>query len=140
MSKALKNITSNWFVFFGYLSLFLLTVIAALQIYDANYKITGKYKDLTNKDNAKLTLLFKSRENLGVIRTITINKVLHSLEAPNEEKKLDQLFEENDTNLSRYSQLIESRNETGAFKDLRQAWELNKNSCKELITLQTSKE
>ncbi|MFI5186438.1 MAG: PAS domain-containing protein, partial [Chitinophagales bacterium] len=47
---------------------------------------------------------------------------------------------ENDTNLSRYSQLIESRNETGAFKDLRQAWELNKNSCKELITLQTSKE
>ena len=140
MTKVLKNITSNWFVFFGYFSLFLLTVIAALQIYDANYKITGKYKELTNKDNAKLTLLFKSRQNIGDIRTITINKILHGAEATGEEKKLNQLFEENDTNLSRYSQLINTRNETDAFKNLRQAWELSKNSCKALIALQTSRD
>jgi PAS domain S-box-containing protein len=140
MKKVLKNITSNWFVFLGYLSLFLLTIIAALQIYDANYKITNKYKELANTANAKLTLLFKSRENLGAIRTITINKVLHSSEATNEEKKVNQLFEENDTNLSRYSQLTESPNETNALKNLQQAWELNKNSCKALLALQTSRE
>ena len=55
MTKVLKNIPGRWIVFFGYLSLFLLMAIAALQIYDANYKITNKYKQLANEANTKLT-------------------------------------------------------------------------------------
>src|SRR4030095_6978641 len=45
--------------------------VAALQIYDANYKITDKYKQLANDANTKLTLLLKNREDREAVRTIT---------------------------------------------------------------------
>ena len=70
MTKVLKNIPGRWIVFFGYLSLFLLMAIAALQIYDANYKITNKYKQLANEANTKLTLLLERHENREAVRTI----------------------------------------------------------------------
>jgi PAS domain S-box-containing protein len=70
MTKVLKNIPGRWIVFFGYLSLFLLMAIAALQIYDANYKITNKYKQLANEANTKLTLLLERHENRETVWTI----------------------------------------------------------------------
>jgi hypothetical protein len=71
MVKALKNLPGRWVVFFGYLSLLLLMAIAALQIYDANYKITDKYKQLANDANAKLGLLLKSREDQQALHVIS---------------------------------------------------------------------
>ena len=71
MVKALKNLPGRWVVFFGYLSLLLLMAIAALQIYDANYKITDKYKQLAKDANAKLGLLLKSREDQQALHVIS---------------------------------------------------------------------
>ncbi|HEV8505223.1 MAG TPA: PAS domain-containing protein [Chitinophagaceae bacterium] len=71
MTKVLKNIPGRWVVFFGYLSLLLLMAIAALQIYDANYKITDKYKQLANDANTKLTLLLEDRKDSKAVQTIS---------------------------------------------------------------------
>jgi hypothetical protein len=71
MTKVLKNIPVRWIVFLGYLSLFLLMAIAALQIYDANYKITNKYKQLANEANTKLTLLLEGQEDQKTLDAIT---------------------------------------------------------------------
>ena len=62
MTKVLKNIPGRWIVF-SVISSFLLMAIAALQIYDANYKITNKYKQLANDANTKLTLLLEGQED-----------------------------------------------------------------------------
>src|ERR1041385_5615682 len=103
MKKVLKNITSNWFVFLGYLSLFLLTVIAALQIYDANYKITGKYKELAYRDNRKLALLLRFREDFEQFQAITIDRVFHPSEmTPAKQSRLDQLVIDIGDHLARY--------------------------------------
>ena len=127
MQKALKKITDNWFVFFGYVSLFLLTIIAALQIYDSNHKITDKYKALANEANTKLTLLLQSRENLAEIKIITIDKVFHpSTVTPGKELRLIQLLKDNEHNLKEYKIHLEKGNEAVAFKNLEDAWELNK--------------
>ncbi|HMG69322.1 MAG TPA: PAS domain-containing protein [Chitinophagaceae bacterium] len=139
MKKVLKNISSNWFVFFGYLSLFLLTVIAALQIYDANYKITGKYKELANIASIKLSLLLNTRENLEAIQTITDEKQFHSTAmTAQDELKFVQLVKENNNNLTRYQQFAERGNETVEFKKLQEAWELNSQNCKVFLGLQSS--
>src|SRR5690242_16317705 len=99
MPKVLRNITNNWFVFFGYFALFLLTIIAALQIYDSNYAITTKYKALANSATEKLMLLLRSRENLGSIQSIAVDKVFHPSDiTPDQEIKLAQLQRENDDN------------------------------------------
>jgi len=71
MTKVLKNIPVKWIVFFGYLSLFLLMAIAALQIYDTNYKITDKYKQLASDANTKLTLLLEGHEDQRNLDAIT---------------------------------------------------------------------
>jgi PAS domain S-box-containing protein len=66
MTKVLKSTPGKWIVFFGFLSLLLLMAIAALQIYDANYKITNRYKQLANDANTKLTLLVASHDRESV--------------------------------------------------------------------------
>jgi len=71
MTKVLKNIPVRWIVFFGYLSLFLLMAIAALQIYETNYKITDKYKQLASEANTKLTLLLEGHEDQKNLDAIT---------------------------------------------------------------------
>jgi len=71
MTKVLTRIPGRWIVFLGYLSLFLLMAIAALQIYDANYEITNKYKQLANEANAKLSLLLESSGDRGTVQAIT---------------------------------------------------------------------
>jgi len=71
MTKVLKSIPGRWIVFLGYLSLFLLMAIAALQIYDANYEITNKYKRLANQANTELSLLLESRQDREAVRAIT---------------------------------------------------------------------
>ncbi len=141
MKKILKNITDNWFVFFGYFSLFLLTIIAALQIYDSNHKITDKYKELANKANAKLALLLESRENLGEIKSITIDKVFHPSEITSgKELNLKQLLEENDSNIARYKKYLEKGNEANAFNKFERAWKLSKKSSEVFISLKADPE
>ena len=126
MNKALKNITRNWFVFFGYFSLFLLTIIAALQIYDANYKIKGRYEELASKDNAKLILLLKSRGNLEAIQGITIDKVFNPASVTIEqESKFNTLQHETEDSLNKYHQMSEGKNELETYYRFRKAWQLN---------------
>ncbi len=140
MKKVLKNITTNWFVFVGYLSLCLLTFIAALQIYEANYKIADKYKDLAHKTNTKLSLLLKCREDLELVQTITIDKVFHPSEiANNGELKLNELLEENNNNLARYRQFLEN-GEKDAFNKLELAWEQDKKTSMALIGFKTDQQ
>lgn len=141
MQKILKKITDNWFVFFGYFSLFLLTVIAALQIYDSNLKITDRYRDLANEANTKLTLLLKSRQNLSEIKTITIDKVFHpSAVTPEKELKLSQLFDDNDNILKEYKIFVGKGKEGAAFKDLEQSWEVNKKTASVFMSLKNNQE
>jgi PAS domain S-box-containing protein len=71
MIKGLKNIPGRWIAFSGYVCLFLLMAIAALQIYDANYNITNKYKQLANDANTKLTLLLEGQEDQKSLDAIT---------------------------------------------------------------------
>ena len=71
MLKVVKNIPGRWIAFSGYVCLFLLMAIAALQIYDANYKITNRYKQLANDANSKLTLLLESQEDQQSLDAIT---------------------------------------------------------------------
>jgi two-component system sensor histidine kinase UhpB len=141
MQKVLKKVTDNWFVFFGYFSLFLLTVIAALQIYDSNLKITDRYRDLANEANTKLTLLLKSRQNLAEIKTITIDKVFHpSAVTPEKELKLIQLFNDNDNNLKEYKIFAGKEKEAAAFKNLEEAWEVNKKTASIFMGLKNNQD
>jgi len=71
MINVSKNIPGRWIAFVGYLSLLLLMALAALQIYDANYKLTDKYKQLANEADTKLTLLLERREDREAFRAIT---------------------------------------------------------------------
>jgi len=71
MTKGLKNIPGRWIAFAGYVCLFLLMAIAALQIYDANYRITNRYKQLANDANTKLTLLLEGQEDQKALDAIT---------------------------------------------------------------------
>jgi hypothetical protein len=71
MLKVVKNIPGRWIAFSGYVCLFLLMAIAALQIYDANYKITNRYKQLAIDANSKLTLLLEGQEDQKSLDAIT---------------------------------------------------------------------
>lgn len=138
MKKVIKNMTSNWFVFFGYLSLFLLTLIAALQIYDTNYNITNKYREIATNANTKLTLLLNSRENLEAIQTIESASVIHSSPTTAEQKRrIYELLEANNRNFSSYLHLSEQRDETTAINALQQAWQIHVKSIKEFGDLTT---
>src|ERR1044072_6368991 len=71
MLKVLKNIPGRWIAFSGYVCLFLLMAIAALQIYDANYNITHRYKQLAYDANTKLTLLLEGQEDQASLDAAT---------------------------------------------------------------------
>ena len=71
MTKVLKSIPGRSIAFAGYVCLFLLMAIAALQIYDSNYKITNRYKQLANDANTKLTLLLEGQEDQKTLDAIT---------------------------------------------------------------------
>lgn len=90
MIKALRNVPGRWIVFSGYVCLLLLMAIAALQIYDANFKITNRYKQLANDANTKLVQLLEGHEDQKNLDTVT-----QKIKA--EEKKADAYFKKSIT-------------------------------------------
>lgn len=141
MKRVLKNMTSNWFVFFGYLSLFLLTIIAALQIYDANYKLTDRYKELAHTSNLKLTLLLRSRENLEALHSITVDKVFHpNAVTAEKESRFAELWAENDANLDRYQKFNVTGAEKIAVNQFRESWQKNKQTTSIFVGLQKNED
>src|SRR5262249_34901176 len=118
---------------------FLLTVIAALQIYDANYKITGKYKELAYLDNRKLSLLLKSREDFEQFQALTLDRVLHPTEmTPAKQSRLDHLVVDISDHLARYRSLAGTGQEVDAFNKFQPAWQHTETTAREFTALRTS--
>src|SRR2546423_11608395 len=141
MKKTFRTITGNWFVFFAYISLFILLSIAVVTVITGSRKIAARYNDLSDKATSKLLILLNNRENIENIQKFTIDKVFHPTSiTPEGNQKFDELIQKSENNLKSYEQLAKNGNEKKAFGQLEQKWNSDKQVREKFISLKNNQD